>query len=48
MEADGRRLLAETGIGDGVSLKRQADMRLLGQMHEITVDLPDGAFGPSR
>jgi 5-oxoprolinase (ATP-hydrolysing)/N-methylhydantoinase A len=47
MEADGRRLLAEAGIREGISVTRQAEMRLLGQMHEITVDLPDGAFGPS-
>ena len=47
MEADGRRLLAEAGIRDGIAVTRQAEMRLLGQMHEITVDLPDGALGPS-
>ena len=45
IEAHGRRLLAEAGITDGITVTRQAEMRLLGQMHEITVDLPDGALG---
>jgi 5-oxoprolinase (ATP-hydrolysing)/N-methylhydantoinase A len=45
VEADGRRLLAEAGITDGITVTRQAEMRLLGQMHEIAVDLPDGALG---
>ena len=46
IEVDGRRLLAEAGIADGVTVSRQADMRLLGQMHEIAVDLPPGVLGP--
>ena len=48
IEADGRRLLAEAGINDGITVTRQAEMRLLGQMHEIAVDLPDGTLGPSN
>jgi 5-oxoprolinase (ATP-hydrolysing)/N-methylhydantoinase A len=46
IEAEGRRLLAEAGIDDGITVSRQAEMRLLGQMHEIAVDLPDGPLGP--
>jgi 5-oxoprolinase (ATP-hydrolysing)/N-methylhydantoinase A len=45
LETEGRRLLAEAGIDDGITVSRQAEMRLLGQMHEIAVDLPDGALG---
>jgi 5-oxoprolinase (ATP-hydrolysing)/N-methylhydantoinase A len=43
LDARGRGLLAEAGItGSGVSVERSADMRLVGQMHEITVPLPTG------
>jgi 5-oxoprolinase (ATP-hydrolysing) len=42
IEADGRKLLAKAGITGGITVSRQAEMRLLGQMHEIAVDLPDG------
>src|SRR6516165_10506762 len=45
IEAEGRRLLAEAGITSGVIVSRQAEMRLLGQVHEITVDLPEGELG---
>ncbi len=49
LEAQGRALLAEAGIqGDAVTVTRQAEMRLLGQVHEITVALPDGRLGPER
>ena len=38
------RALAEAGVAaDAVTTERSADMRLVGQMHEITVPLPDGA-----
>ncbi len=46
IEADGRRLLSEAGISDGITVSRQAEMRLKGQMHEIAVDLPGGMLGP--
>ena len=43
LERDGRQLLREAGVsGDAVRVERAADMRLAGQMHEITVRLPDG------
>jgi N-methylhydantoinase A len=43
MEADGRQLLARAGVPDEhIQVARAADMRLIGQAHEVTVDL-DGA-----
>src|SRR5947208_189442 len=43
LEAEGRALLAEAGIaGTQVTVERTADMRLVGQMHEINVPLPPG------
>jgi 5-oxoprolinase (ATP-hydrolysing) len=42
LEQDGRRLLHEAGVSEAaVRVERAADMRLAGQMHEITVRLPD-------
>jgi 5-oxoprolinase (ATP-hydrolysing)/N-methylhydantoinase A len=47
LEAEGRRLLVETGIDpEEISVNRSADMRLFGQMHEIGVPLPSGPLGP--
>ena len=42
LEAEGRARLVEAGVADGaaVAVQRQADMRLRGQMHEISVLLP--------
>ena len=54
LEAEGRTLLAEAGIaGARVNVERSADMRLIGQMHEINVPLPtgtinDGSLGAIR
>ncbi|WGF89115.1 hydantoinase B/oxoprolinase family protein [Marinivivus vitaminiproducens] len=46
LEAEGRARLAEAGIAAAdVTVERSADMRLVGQMHEIAVALPDGALG---
>jgi 5-oxoprolinase (ATP-hydrolysing) len=43
LETEGRALLAEAGIkGAQVAVERTADMRLVGQMHEINVPLPAG------
>ena len=42
MATQGRRLLSDAGVPGGqVSVTRQADMRLLGQIHDITIPLPD-------
>jgi len=43
LEAEGRALLAEAGVTAAqVTVERSADMRLVGQMHEINVPLPAG------
>jgi len=42
LEQHGRQLLREASVpDDAVRVERAADMRLAGQMHEITVRLPD-------
>jgi N-methylhydantoinase A len=41
MEREGRTLLGRAGLAaDDISIERAADMRLIGQAHEITVQLP--------
>ena len=40
LEAEGRARLAEAGADDPVTVQRIADMRLRGQMHQISVPLP--------
>ncbi|WP_323039245.1 hydantoinase B/oxoprolinase family protein [Gemmobacter sp.] len=46
LEAEGRRHLAEAGVKPAdMTVVRTADMRLVGQMHEISVPLPAGAIG---
>jgi 5-oxoprolinase (ATP-hydrolysing) len=43
LEMEGRRKLTDVGIPHAaVRLERIADMRLVGQMHDIAVPLPDG------
>jgi 5-oxoprolinase (ATP-hydrolysing)/N-methylhydantoinase A len=43
LEAKGRRLLADAGVAPGeVVVERRAEMRLLGQVHDIDVPLPAG------
>jgi len=45
LEAEGRALLAEAGVAvSQITVERSADMRLVGQMHEINVPLPAGAI----
>ena len=42
LEQEGRRLLRDAGVPEAaVRVERAADMRLAGQMHEITIRLPD-------
>lgn len=49
LEADGRARLAEAGVAAAdMRVERSADMRLVGQVHEIAVPLPDGPLGPER
>ncbi|MBI3709729.1 MAG: hydantoinase/oxoprolinase family protein, partial [Proteobacteria bacterium] len=48
LERECRGLLIEAGVtAEAVRVERSADMRLVGQMHEITVSLPDGALHSS-
>jgi 5-oxoprolinase (ATP-hydrolysing)/N-methylhydantoinase A len=49
LEARGRALLAEAGVPDlDVTVARRADMRLLGQVHDIAVPLPPGPLRPEH
>jgi 5-oxoprolinase (ATP-hydrolysing)/N-methylhydantoinase A len=41
LEGEGRTRLAAAGVAQGVTVQRRADMRLRGQMHEISIPLPD-------
>jgi N-methylhydantoinase A len=46
MEDEGRDLLHQAGVADrDIKVERAADMRLIGQAHEITVELPGAAPG---
>jgi 5-oxoprolinase (ATP-hydrolysing) len=43
LETEGRKRLIEAGVAsDAITVERIADMRLVGQMHDITVLLPEG------
>ncbi len=44
LEHDARAELARGGVTEGLTVERSADMRLVGQMHEIAVRLPDTAL----
>ncbi len=45
LEAEGRRHLTEAGVAVAdIRVERSADMRLVGQMHDIAVPLPVGAI----
>ena len=47
LEAQGRALLAEAGVpAADVTVTRRAEMRLLGQVHDIAVPLPAGPLRP--
>jgi 5-oxoprolinase (ATP-hydrolysing)/N-methylhydantoinase A len=46
LEHDARAAVVEAGVpADAIRIRRAADMRLLGQTHEIEVPLPDGTLG---
>jgi N-methylhydantoinase A/oxoprolinase/acetone carboxylase beta subunit/N-methylhydantoinase B/oxoprolinase/acetone carboxylase alpha subunit len=48
LEARGRALLAEAGVeAEQVTVMRRAEMRLLGQVHDITVALPAEPLAPA-
>jgi len=47
MAAEAAELLAAAGVGeDEIAHRRAAEMRYVGQGHEVRVPLPDGALGP--
>jgi N-methylhydantoinase A len=49
MAEEGRRILVSSGLAtDAVSYQRTADMRYVGQGHEVSVMLPDGTLGPAH
>lgn len=49
MEAEGRRLLEESGVApEYISVTRTAEMRYLGQGHEIHVAVPGGLLSPDN
>ena len=46
LEQEGRERLLAAGVDEkDIRVERSADMRLVGQMHDIAVDLPDGVIG---
>jgi N-methylhydantoinase A len=49
MAEEGRRVLEESGlVRDAIAYQRTADMRYLGQGHEVSVRLPAGVLEPSH
>ncbi len=48
LEAEGRARLAEAGAASGVTVQRKADMRLRGQMHELSVTMPSEPLSPAN
>ncbi|CEJ15256.1 Acetophenone carboxylase gamma subunit [bacterium YEK0313] len=47
LEAEGRKHLTAAGVApEAITVERSADMRLVGQMHDIAVPLPSGTIGP--
>ncbi len=47
LETQGRERLQAAGVDpSAIEVERHADMRLVGQMHDIAVTLPDGLIGP--
>ncbi|HSE03822.1 MAG TPA: hydantoinase/oxoprolinase family protein [Methylomirabilota bacterium] len=47
MEVEGRRILRGAGVADqDVTVRRSAEMRYLGQGHEVDVEIPAGPLGP--
>ena len=49
LEAEARATLRMAGVADAVMrVERSAEMRLVGQLHQITVPLPDGSIDATR
>jgi N-methylhydantoinase A len=48
MSDEGRKVLESSGLaGANITYQRTADMRYVGQGHEVSVPLPDGPLGPA-
>ena len=48
METEGRIVLRDSGLADGdITVRRSAEMRYVGQGHEVEVDVPAGALAPA-
>jgi N-methylhydantoinase A len=49
MAEEGRKILVNSGLAtNAISYQRTADMRYVGQGHEVSVMLPDGTLGPEH
>jgi len=49
MADEGRRILVSSGLAaNAISYQRTADMRYVGQGHEVAIMLPDGVLGPEH
>ncbi|MCW3477235.1 hydantoinase B/oxoprolinase family protein [Limobrevibacterium gyesilva] len=49
LEAEGRKHLRDAGVSEAdIVVERTADMRLMGQMHDISVPLPAGTIGAAK
>ena len=49
MAEEGRRILVDSGLAaNAITYQRTADMRYVGQGHEVSVTLPDGALRPEH
>jgi N-methylhydantoinase A len=49
MAGEGRKVLEGSGLSSkDISYQRTADMRYVGQGHEVSVPLPDGVLGPKH
>jgi N-methylhydantoinase A len=49
MAEEGKRILVSSGLAaNAISYQRTADMRYVGQGHEVSVTLPDGTLGPEH
>lgn len=46
LECQARKLIGDAGVDEAsISVRRRAEMRLFGQMHDISIPLPDGLLG---
>ena len=49
LEDKGRKLLLDAGVSNSdITVSRYAEMRLLGQMHDITIPFPEGSIDSKK